>query len=64
LSSFASDRTHSRRAKPPPQPKEKPQDINAILDKISKSGIQSLTKAEHEALLKASQKGRREENDR
>jgi membrane associated rhomboid family serine protease len=64
LTSFASERPRLRRATPPPKRTEKPQDINAILDKISKSGMQSLTKAEHEALLKASKKGRREENGR
>jgi membrane associated rhomboid family serine protease len=59
LDSFVPDRPVQRR--PKPLPKEKPPDINAILDKISRSGMQSLTDAEHQALLKASQKSRRED---
>jgi|HubBroStandDraft_1064217.scaffolds.fasta_scaffold79632_2 membrane associated rhomboid family serine protease len=61
LDSFSDTRPVPRRAKPPPQRAAEPVDINAILDKISKSGMQSLTEAEHRALLKASQKNRRED---
>jgi membrane associated rhomboid family serine protease len=60
VDSFRPARPIPRRATPPPKRKAETQDVNAILDKISKSGMQSLTEAEHRALLKASQEGRRE----
>jgi|HubBroStandDraft_6_1064221.scaffolds.fasta_scaffold398037_2 membrane associated rhomboid family serine protease len=60
LNSFAPDRPATR--PPPRRPEKKPLDINAILDKISKSGMQSLTKAEHEALMKAS-RGKRPKDE-
>jgi len=49
------------RAKPPLTREEKARQVNAILEKISKSGMQSLTRAEHRMLLEASQKERRDE---
>jgi membrane associated rhomboid family serine protease len=43
---------------PPPPPRSEPtsDEVNRILDKISKSGMQSLTKSEHDTLQKASKK--------
>ena len=63
LNSLAAGLPRWHRPKSRSERKASAVDINAILDKISKSGLQSLTKAEHDALLKASRKGRREEND-
>jgi membrane associated rhomboid family serine protease len=64
LSSFATERPRRRRPKPQSGREAPAVDINAILDKISKSGMQSLTRAEHEALLKASKKSREDETGR
>jgi membrane associated rhomboid family serine protease len=43
-----------KRAKPSPAREPAPEEVNRILDKISKSGIQSLSKEEHDTLLRAS----------
>lgn len=64
LHSFTSTRPSFQRPRFFRERKKKPQDINAILDKISKSGMQSLTREEHQALLKASQKDRRDADSR
>jgi membrane associated rhomboid family serine protease len=61
LKSFAPSRPDLRRAAPSPEHKEELADINAILEKISRSGMQSLTEAEHKALVNASQKNRRKD---
>ena len=57
--SNSSGRPGVRRATSSPERKQEPADINTILEKISRSGIQSLTEAEHQALVNASQKNRR-----
>lgn len=59
LDSFAPERPGVRPPAPGLKHKEKPPDVNAILDKISRSGMGSLTKAEHKALLDASRESRR-----
>jgi membrane associated rhomboid family serine protease len=51
-----------KRAEPPLTPEEKARQVNAVLEKISKSGMDSLTPSEHKMLLEASQKERREED--
>jgi hypothetical protein len=61
LKSFTPRRPALRRTVPPPKRKEEPEDLNAILEKISRSGMQTLTEAEHKALLNASQKNRRKD---
>jgi membrane associated rhomboid family serine protease len=47
---------HNRSAKAPGQTQSNQQTIDALLDKISKSGYENLTKAEKELLFKLSQK--------
>lgn len=61
LNSFSPGRPALRRTAPSPKRKEQPANINAILEKISTSGMQSLTEAEHKALVNASQKNRRKD---
>jgi membrane associated rhomboid family serine protease len=62
LSPFAPRRPALRHPAPSPKHKEEPaEDINAILEKISRSGMQSLTESEHKALVNASQKNRRKD---
>jgi len=51
-------RRRVRRSPPRPPPPVQEPDINAILDKISRSGMDSLTPAEHAALLRESRRRR------
>jgi membrane associated rhomboid family serine protease len=47
-----------KRAKPALSPEQEEEQVNKILDKISKKGMQGLKKEEHELLLKASRKNK------
>jgi membrane associated rhomboid family serine protease len=62
LRSFTPPQPSPRRRSRPSSDNPAPPDVNAVLDKISKSGMNSLTEAEHKALLNASRNERRNDS--